>query len=88
MRIVVVSVGKPRRSDLDKLHDEYAERIRIMSLHGISRDTWKRYEDLDIARLVLLRAWRDMQGEPAPGSAAEDDLVASLSRTAERLLGS
>ena len=23
--------------------DEYAERIRIMSLHGISRDAWKRY---------------------------------------------
>ena len=24
-------------------NDEYAERIRIMSLHGISRDAWKRY---------------------------------------------
>ena len=24
-------------------NDEYAERMRIMSLHGISRDAWKRY---------------------------------------------
>ncbi len=24
-------------------NDEYAERVRIMSLHGISRDAWKRY---------------------------------------------
>jgi len=26
-------------------NDEYAERMRIMSLHGISRDAWKRYTD-------------------------------------------
>lgn len=26
-------------------HDAYADRMRIMSLHGISRDAWKRYTD-------------------------------------------
>ncbi|HEB02287.1 MAG TPA: UDP-4-amino-4,6-dideoxy-N-acetyl-beta-L-altrosamine transaminase [Nitrospirae bacterium] len=26
-------------------NEEYAERMRVMSLHGISRDAWKRYSD-------------------------------------------
>jgi len=51
----------------------------------VSRDTWKRYEDLGTARLVLLRSWQDMHADPAPGGAAEAELVAFVSRMAETL---
>jgi len=52
---------------------------------AITRDAWKRYEDLGVARLVLLSAWRDMQAAPLPGSSAEDEVIAFLSRMAELL---
>jgi probable F420-dependent oxidoreductase len=44
----------------------------------VSRDDWKRYEDLGVARLVLLSGWKDMQLEPAPGSPAERDVIAFI----------
>jgi alkanesulfonate monooxygenase SsuD/methylene tetrahydromethanopterin reductase-like flavin-dependent oxidoreductase (luciferase family) len=53
----------------------------------VSRDDWKRYEDLGIARLVLLRGWPELQGTPAPGSAAEDALLGFLESSANELLG-
>ena len=37
MRIVVVSVGKPRRTDLDAIHDDYAERIRRLRVEYSQR---------------------------------------------------
>jgi probable F420-dependent oxidoreductase len=53
----------------------------------VSRDLWKRYEDEGVARLVLLRSWRDMFLDPAPGSPAEGELIAFLEESAESLRG-
>src|SRR5262245_4852991 len=52
---------------------------------AVTRDVWKRYEDLGVARLVLLSGWKDMQSEPAPGGKAEDEVIAFLARAAEAL---
>lgn len=50
--------------------------------------SWKRYQDLGVARLVLLHSWRALQGQPAPGSAAEDELIRFLESCANELLRS
>lgn len=52
----------------------------------LSRDSWKRYEDLGVERVVLLESWRALQGPPAPGSAAEDELMRFLESSAAELL--
>jgi len=52
----------------------------------ISRDTWKRYEDLGVARVVLLHGWSALQGQPAPGGAAEDELIRFGESSAQELL--
>ena len=52
----------------------------------VDRDTWKRFEDLGVERLVVVRGWQDMVAEPAPGSPAEDEAVAFVERQAEAVL--
>ena len=51
-----------------------------------SRDAWRRYEDLGVARIVLLRGFEDMIAAPAPGSAQEDAAIAFLEDGATELL--
>lgn len=52
----------------------------------LSRDDWRRYEDLGVERIVVLRGFADMVASPAPGSAAEDEAIAFVERAAARLL--
>jgi probable F420-dependent oxidoreductase len=51
----------------------------------ITRELWNRYEDLGIARLVLLRSWKDMYVEPAPNSLLEDELIRFVETHAREL---
>jgi probable F420-dependent oxidoreductase len=48
----------------------------------LSRDGWKRYEDLGVSRVVLLSSWGDMQLQPGPGGPAEDTVIAFLEQGA------
>jgi len=51
----------------------------------LDRDTLRRYEDLGVGRLVLMRDFRDM-GRPAATSAAQvDEVVAYLEKSAREL---
>jgi probable F420-dependent oxidoreductase len=51
----------------------------------VDRDTLRRYEDLGVGRLVLMRDFRDM-GRPAATSAAQvDEIVAYIEKSAREL---
>ncbi len=52
---------------------------------AVDRETLRRYEDLGVGRLVLMRAFEDMGGTPDPGGAREDAAIAFLERCAEAL---
>jgi hypothetical protein len=49
----------------------------------VDADTAKRYEDLGVDRLILMRGFEDMAG--AGGQAAEDAVIRFLEETAETL---
>jgi probable F420-dependent oxidoreductase len=51
----------------------------------VTRDACRRYEDLGVARLVLLSSWKDMQLEPLPRGPAEEALIGFVERMASEL---